>query len=393
MKNPSVNDLITIEIEKITSSGRGLGRTHGAVVFVPMSAVGDQLQIKIVKAKKNYYEGEIIKVLRPSVDRVEPKCQHYAHCGGCNLQHINQEGQLKAKETILLDALQSLFIKKIKDPSLKNLIEREISVSPIRSNPQFWNYRNRIQPIFKNNKFHFARRNSNDLEPIEQCHIIEEPIQKFIEQKFHKLSEGRTELRLNEKLQVEAFAMMNEPEGYGFSQVNRFQNQELIDYVLNHTIESSVIYDLYAGSGNFTFPLAKKFKKTRIVAVELSEKLYRLGVLRTNEWIDSEKTIEFKNIDVEKFLELSPLAKNSSVLLDPPRIGCSTKVMKALAASQLRQIIYISCNPSALARDLSIFYDSLPGDEANQWKIKNITPFEMFSHSDHLETIVQLVHT
>lgn len=393
MKSPSVNDLITIEIEKITSSGRGLGRIQGAVVFVPMSAVGDQLQIKIVKAKKNYFEGEIVKVLRPSVDRVEPRCQHYVYCGGCNLQHISQEGQLKAKETILLDALQSLFFKKIKDLSLKNLIESETSISPIRANPKFWNYRNRIQPIFKNNRFHFARRNSNQLEPIQQCHIIEEPIQKFIQQKFHTLSEGRTELRLNENLQVEALAMMHESEGYGFSQVNRFQNQELIDYVLNQTVESSVIYDLYAGSGNFTFPLAKKFSKSRIVAVELSEKLYQIGVHRTNEWTDSKITIEFKNIDVEKFLELSPLAKNSSVILDPPRIGCSTKVMRALATSQLRQIIYISCNPSALARDLSVFYDSLLGDEANQWKIKNITPFEMFSHSDHLETIVQLVHT
>lgn len=383
----SKNQHLELNIEKITSSGRGLARRDGAVFFVPYTAPGDLILAKITSAKKNFYEAEIIELIQAGAHRTSPKCPHYGICGGCNLQHLTQEGQLEAKESILQDAFRSLFIRKIKDPEL--LIQYGLSplkITPIQKNPQFWNYRNRIQPIHRSSVFYFSKRNGHDLEPIGECAIAEEKLNTFIGSSPSGMANGRCEIRLNQDLSVEVYSMGDEPEGFGFSQVNRFQNQDLINYVLHHLEPKSIVYDLYAGSGNFTFPMANKFTPHKVIAVELSQKLAELGTkaaLNTS-------SVEYIHMDVKKFLQKTELASECSILIDPPRIGCDADVMKLLAKSNARQILYISCNPSALARDLSVFFESLHVQNQKSWKIKDITPFEMFSQTDHLETIVHL---
>lgn len=388
MKKFNRNQHLELQIEKITSSGRGLARLDGAVFFVPFTAAGDHVKVRITIVKKNFYEAEVLEIISPGPERVAPKCVYYGRCGGCNLQHISQEGQLQAKTSILRDALENLFVKKIKDPQKKQVIGADpLPISLIQANPQFWNYRNRIQPIHKNGHFYFSRRNSNSLEAIKECIIAEAPLNAYLQKRPIQEPQGRLEIRINEQMDLDVYVMGEEPEGLGFSQVNRFQNTQLIEYVLLHLKEGEIIYDLYSGAGNFSFPIAKKFPNTNVIAVELSERLIKKAQTLNQPF----RNIEFIHSDVKKFVQQNSLASYSKVLLDPPRIGCDNEVMKSLALSEVNQIIYISCNPSALARDLSVFFDTLDqSSSSSKWQIKDILPFEMFSQTDHLETIVNL---
>ncbi len=176
-------------------------------------------------------------------------------------------------------------------------------------------------------------------------------------------------------------------EGVGFSQVNTAQNLNLTDTILNWTKSTNpqFIYDLYSGGGNFSFPMLKQFPKASLVGVELNEK----SVFRAQETLNkqniSPNKAKFFLSDVAHFLKRRRIETDSLVLLDPPRGGCSEEVIQALGNQKIKQIIYLSCNPSALARDLANFKKLGP------WKIARVQPFDMFPQTDHIETLVELV--
>lgn len=172
-----------------------------------------------------------------------------------------------------------------------------------------------------------------------------------------------------------------------FSQVNRSVNTLLIEKVLEWSKSTSpeLIFDLYAGSGNFSFPLMRQFTKSSVTAVELSQEAVRAGQVEAAKKNLSPKRIRFYQSDVSLFLKRTCPEAPCLVILDPPRVGCESTVMDSLAFWRQTRIIYISCDPASLARDIKRLKAACP-----KWKIARIQPFDMFPQTDHVETLVEL---
>lgn len=385
-KESLLHSQIELTIEKIVVGGDGLGRHQGAVVFVPDAAPGDLLKVKIVEDKNNFYKGKILEILTPGPERVTPSCQFAKECGGCNLQHLSLAGQLAQKELIL------------KDLFAKFLPKEAVQISPIQKSPLSLRYRNRIQPKVNNNTLGFFKKGSHELISVHDCLISEEKLTQFFPELLKQILSKkksseieRVELWLDQQ-EIPRWSMANHSEEtLGFSQVNRFQNEELIQTVLelisnkNH----SSFVDLYSGAGNFTFPIAKTLGASRVTAVELNEKLVTQARLFSGDFPNRKTKFNFFVSTVENFLRRQVL-NYDLVVLDPPRAGCDSFTMKSLAQSPARQIIYISCHPVSLVRDLRVLMDERQKTRLSPFKISFIKPFEMFPQTDHFETIVEL---
>lgn len=377
----NLHDEIELKIEKMANEGKGLGRYDNQVVFVPLSAPGDVLKVKITKKNKNFCEGEIIEIKTPSADRVQPRCRYYGDCGGCNFQHISYEKQLEIKNSLVEETLKK-FLKTGSLPLLP----------PIGS-PKEFNYRNRIQLHTSSTEVGFFKRRSHQLLPIKSCLIAEDKINDYLGQlKLEKPlnSENKIEVYLDPQLNAAHRDIESNSGAYLFSQVNRFQNENLISSVVE-TIKSlkvGKVYDLFSGSGNFTFPLATQIGGLEITAVELSEELVKQGILESKKKSALLKSkVSFILSSVEYFLRNVRLQTSDFILLDPPRSGCHPEIMNILGSKPLKQGLYISCNYITLARDLSVLSET-----AKNWgldlKINKIQCFDMFPQTDHIEVLV-----
>lgn len=373
-----VGSQIQVEIEKMTVGGAGLARHGGLVVFVDFAAPGDTLLVEVTEHKKNLAFARIIKVLNPGPHRITPKCKHYGHCGGCSWQHLSREEQLKQKELILRDSLKEIV--KLRNPEIR----------PIVASPRDFQYRNRVQMTFDGHKLGFRAKRSNELVAIDECHLVEEPLQQLISAPKNKSFQNqiRYDLRLStDGLQPQLTALNEDVELVGFSQVNRFQNEDLIQAVLNslHSPEGADLYEFYAGAGNFTFPILERHKFSHVWAVEGSSALVKIAHSELQSKNISNKRVTFHLSDVGQFLKRQWPRPQDVVYLDPPRVGADEFVIKTLAQSKPKQILYLSCHPVTLARDLQRLLS-----HASDYKIEFVQPFEMFPQTDHVETLVSL---
>ena len=372
---------VSLEIEKLTFGGDGLSRQDGLIYFVPMSAPGDQLQVQVTEQKKNFSRGEIIEIQKASTLRTSAPCPYFGKCGGCQWQHITYAEQLKQKQSIVTEILRSV-------------INSKTQFSEILSSPESYRYRNRIQLKYDGKNLGFYSRKSHDIVDIDDCLITEEilaqeiPVLRAFLKKNNYPPQSKIEIFIDTNGKVQRhFENEEDSDSLAFSQVNRLQNDILIEKVLSwmqpHSPEK--IYDLYAGSGNFTFPLSKKFPKASITAVELGSKAVQDAKQTIIQQNISPLKLRFYLADVELFLKRQILAKDAVILLDPPRTGCSEQTIKYLASSDVKRIFYVSCNPSTLARDIQRMQTEKP------WRIHQVQAFDMFPQTSHVETLVELV--
>ncbi|QDK39495.1 class I SAM-dependent RNA methyltransferase [Bdellovibrio sp. NC01] len=371
---------IKIKIEKLAIGGAGIARHDGLVIFVPQAAPEDELLVEFTNKKKNFAEAKIVEILKPGPSRRTPPCPVANVCGGCNWQHITEEEQRRQKESLVLETIKKF------NPTL------EFEYLPLKESPRVFRYRNRIQPKYHNGKFGFFARNSHDIVEITDCPITEEVLTaKFPEARaFAEAKKSkdllRMEMYISDQEEVRFGLITDEDDGIGFSQVNRFQNEDLLKTALewagDHQYEH--VFDLYAGSGNFTFPLAAKYKNSGITAVELNPKLVERGRAQ-----NKDKRLRYFLSDVESYMKRASVGKQDLVLLDPPRAGASEYIMRALAASQAKKIIYISCHPVSLARDLKWFFE-WSQKLGHKYQLAKVQAFEMFPQTDHVETIAEL---
>jgi 23S rRNA (uracil1939-C5)-methyltransferase len=376
-----MQDLLEIEIEKLSFGGDGVGRHDGLVYFVPFSAPGDRLKIRVTEKKKNFARAEIIEILTPGSSRVQPPCPVFGRCGGCTWQHVSYAEQLRQKQAIVED-------------QLKRVLMHRTQILPIIPSPNEYRYRNRIQLKFDGQNLGFYARQSHDVINIQDCPITEEALAQQIQPLQVKLMKDKTrsipkvELLLTPAGKVETVFEDSPFEGVGFSQVNTAQNQNLTSTVMEWMKgrAAPVVYDLYAGSGNFSFPFLNLFPKSTVIGVELNDKSVRLAQQQIKTLNLSPNRMRFYLSDVELFLKRNILQPDSLVLLDPPRNGCSESVLRALGNQKLQRIYYISCNPSALARDLERLKDW------GHWRPVRVQPFDMFPQTDHVETLVELAN-
>lgn len=367
----AVGKELKIDILRVSAGGgRGVAKEGGFVIFVPDTAPGDVVRVKITSLKKSFAEAEMVEMIQPSEHRIEPACPVFKDCGGCTLQMIKMSEQHRQKEGFLKFALGSVYR------------DEEINIEPIQGSAKAFRYRNRIQLHQEGKALGFYKKGSHRLVRIDDCLITDERIiSKFPELKRQN-RKRRVELAVTQGGMVLRSEKKLEAGQALFSQVNADLNKVLIRYVLDEakTIpDVKIIQDLYCGSGNFTFPFAKEFEEAAIVGVELSKSSVLLA---------KEKNI-FNNLkfiasDVAAYLKKAKKKENVAdlVLVDPPRKGMAKEVVESLLAAEPKNIFYISCNLASATRDLRILSD--------KYKMVKAKPFDMFPQTDHLESFFRL---
>ncbi|MBS1969000.1 MAG: class I SAM-dependent RNA methyltransferase [Bdellovibrionales bacterium] len=379
---------ITVTIEKLAIGGSGIARHDGFVVFVPDAAPGDELLVEITLKKKNFAEAQIVQVLKPGPSRRTPPCPIADRCGGCNWQHLEESEQRQQKQIMVQEILK------------KFLPGHDFNYLPIQKSPSL-RYRNRIQPKYHRGKFGFFARRSHEIVEAPDCPITEEKItnefariKSEMDKKYANSKDiQRLEIYLDQYEKPQWLLMGEEKEGVGFSQVNRFQNEDLLRTALDWSRgpQYERIFDLYAGSGNFTFPLAAQYPNLPVTAAELDSKLVQRAKDKIQKDDSLNKRVLFYLSDVESFMKKTKFQPKDLVLLDPPRAGADEAVMQALARAGVERIIYISCHPASLARDLKYFFATQEQTSSSRkLKLRRVQCFEMFPQTDHVETIAEL---
>jgi tRNA/tmRNA/rRNA uracil-C5-methylase (TrmA/RlmC/RlmD family) len=333
---------INLKIEKLIYGGLGAGFVDRLPVFVPMTVPGDEVECEIVRKHKGYAEGRAIKIVAASPNRVTPKCEYVGSCGGCQWQHLDYATQILWKELILEEQLTR--IGKIREPN----------VLPTIPSPKIWNYRGRVK-LHRDDQGRsgFYAMGTNELVEIEDCLIA-----------------GKDCLRSGDEDPV-------------FTQVNPAQNENLKALVAGivKELKASKVLELYCGNGNLTFPIAKA-----VDFVEAGDADKRaIGNAKATAQELAVKNVEFLGLSASAMLRafLKAGKKADTVLVDPPRDGCKD-ILSDLVKIAPKNIIYVSCNPSTLARDIKTLSES-------GYKLRSSQPIDMFPQTFHIESVSVLI--
>lgn len=376
-----LNSEHTVQIEKMAVGGDGVARIQhqqkSVVVFVGKSAPQDVVKIKITGTEKNFLTGRIVEIVTAGGSRRVPPCPYAIACGGCSWQQISEDEQVIQKENIL----KELFAKFI--PAVNYQLQKSVQ------SPQPFHYRNRIQLKSQHNKLGYFKEKSHEIVDIEACLIADKRISDEIPKLKAKLKSTddviKYELKINQSHNFEYSRIGEKGQGLSFSQVNTAVNSLLSQQIvqLSEKINPARITELYAGSGNFTFAICSQLASVQIDAVELNSELTQAAtkIIATN---GLQKKITFFTADCDSFVSRRLLAADL-VILDPPRAGCSDVVLEKLVQSACSDILYVSCHPVSLVRDLQKL------DLAkNGFSVVWVQIFDMFPQTDHFETLIWL---
>jgi len=374
-----------MEITDVAYGGYGVGKVEGFVVFVPFVDVGEVVEVKIREKKKNFGQGILQRVLLPSPDRREHRCPYFGRCGGCLLQHINYSRQLWLKRKQVGDIMSRLggFLRP--------------PVEEILPSPEEFHYRLKAE-------FHLEKRgderrvgfkdlHGKEIIAINRCEIVDESINSalvklknewpFSSTKRYTLwAEGEHTPRgeknsfVERKVKDRVFSVPRE----GFFQVNKFLLSSLTDLVFDlcHLTGRETVLDGYCGVGLFSLFLAPAARS--VVGVELNSQAVACAV--KNRQRAGIKNLSFLVGDmVEVVPKLPPF---DVVVLDPPRQGCSKEVLQALIAMRPERIVYVSCNPATLTRDLRRL-------SAGKYHLERVVPVDMFPQTGHIEVVSLLI--
>ena len=362
-----------LRIESLSyHGGRGVGRANGEVIFVPETAPGDLVKVEIIEKEKNYSVGVVLERLEESAERVVPPCPVFKLCGGCDWQHISYPEQLRQKQGIL-------------EASFRNINKNygPLQFQPFRASPLPYRYRNRIQLHRKGTQIGYFRRGTHDLIAIEDCHLVEKEIAEVLPTLLrHPQKEWgkKFEIARTESGPVQVVSHQGNPQFVTFSQVNSAQNRQLIETVLAQIhSEPKEILDLYCGHGNFTLPLARHFPNASVTGVELSS--FNVQIANQKKSSQNLSNVAFVANDVLSFLTQASTPPGGLILLDPPRTGLARDVLKRVIELKPSTLIYISCQPMTLTRDLDIL---LKGSDL---KIEWVEGFDMFPQTAHVEVL------
>ena len=385
----SVGDLLTVRIEKIVPRGFGLAFAEKLTVFVPLSTPGDVLNVLITHLKKRTAFAEIVEIVAPGPDRVDPPCPYFGTCGGCNFQQLSYEAQLEGKLAIIEDCLRRIG---------KLGTVPEITLIP---SPDEYDYRSRVrwQIDSAGQCFGYFRRDSNDVIDIAECPVLSPPLKNTMYNVRPGLDwsnfpdnsevvaacgdEGRVSIRSSVGVEAaEEIVHTIAGDTYLFSAETFFQaNHTLLPELIESATggaEGVMALDLYAGVGLFSIPLSRRFRDVLAVegdpaAVEFAKK---------NVDVAGIKNVRVIRDGVGRFLSCKRWEANF-VLIDPPRSGTEREVIGEIIDMAPSQISYVSCEPSILARDLRILVEG-------GYSIESITALDLFPQTHHVETVVRL---
>ena len=367
-------DKLTLNISDIAFGGEGVARLDDFVVFVAFVLVGEVVEGEITEVKKNFARARLLRVVSPSPERVEPPCRYFAACGGCQYQHIAYETQLRLKHKQIADLFQRIGGV------------RAGAVAPVIPCPQPYGYRNRImvrsqwnKPVQKLN-LGFIRWDGGLVEDIEECKIAEPALNAQLKRvRAHPPPKGGIKVVLRIP-----------PEGWDVPPDSFFQNNFFLLPKLVETVRDFVrsggtlhLVDLYCGVGFFGIELADAVES--FVGVEYDQRAIKAA--QRNAAARGRRNGEFRAATVEEALpqllkRFSP--QTTTALLDPPRKGCWPATLQLLRRERPAQIIYVSCHPATMARDLNILCRD------GVFNVVRVVPLDMFPQTQHVECVADL---
>ena len=386
---------LVVRIEKLDHFGRGIAKVNNIPIFVENSLIGEEVEILITKEKKNYMEGVVIDYIKKSPLRVKSNCPYYDKCGGCDLLHLSYIEQLKYKENKVKE-----IIKKFSGLEC---------INNIVSSKQF-NYRNKITLQVKNGIGYFQKK-SNDIINIDNCLLVDNKINEIIN-KLKKIDVsdvkkivvrvtnlesmvvfyGKINLKIdldvdtiiiNDKVfkgngyireEINDFKFIISPTS--FFQVNNIGMINIYNKVLEY-VDGGNVLDLYCGTGTIGIYVSKKANK--VLGIELNKEAIKDALI--NKKLNNINNIDFISGDVGTILSENNF-KADIIIVDPPRAGLDNKSIDNIIKIKPKKIVYVSCDPVTLARDLNILKE--------KYDVIEITPFDMFGNTYHVECVCLL---
>lgn len=357
----------TLQIVGQAYRGYGYSYLKNKIVFVPFTLEQDKVKVKIIQEKKNYMVGKVVTIIEGSKNRKKPFCKYFGVCGGCHYQHIHYNEQLNIKAQILKNIL-----KRIGKIEVDN-------INIIKTKQTF--YRHRVKFQQKGENIGFFKQSSNDFLAIDFCPILEKPINDYIKNhkkdknieidSFSKLTTKKGDLLKLDLSFITKDTYLEYPMGV-FTQINLHANKELIKIITNLVDDNNVL-EAFCGIGNFTIPLGllghtvDAFEVDKIAINTLQQNSQRLSLKINATCCDLNKKLNYER----------PIG---TIILDPPRSGCPA-LMNFINEKKPRKIIYVSCEPPTLARDISML---------KNYSIEKIFLIDMFANTYHFETVAVL---
>lgn len=393
-----------MQIEKLDYYGRGISRINDKVTFISNALPLEDIEIEIIKESKKYNEAKVIKYLKKSKDRVDVKCKYYNICGGCNISHLKEKLQEEFKENKIKELSRFIDIKDYNKIEYSNL----------------YNYRNKIVIHIDKDRLGLYKNKSNELVEIDECLLVNNKIndvikvlKEVIKNELNlksatiKLGNITNELMLILEGKIKNYNMLLNTvdvliinnkavtkKDYiisiigdkkykiskdSFFQVNPSITEKIYNEVRNNIkkLNSKNVLDLYCGTGTIGIYIADLVDK--VIGIEVVSDA--IEDARYNAKINNVDNIIFKLGKVEdKIKEIN--INIDTIIVDPPRNGLHKKVIEVINKINPKNIIYISCNPNTLVRDLKLL-------EKN-YKVEYLKPYDMFPNTYHTECICVL---
>lgn len=387
---------LEVEIISLDHFGRGIAKKDKPI-FIDNALVGEIVVIEITKDKKKYSEGKVIKYIKKSPLRVKSNCPYYEKCGGCDLLHLGYKEQLKYKENKVAEVIQKFG----------NVGNINAIVPTVQ-----YNYRNKVT-LHVNRKLGYYQKKSYDLIFIDSCLIADSKINNIIKKlnniDLNTITKIVIRVTSNESMLIVEKGIIDiklfddidtiivdnkvlKGKGYiieeinnlkfvispnSFFQVNRLGMINIYDQVLKYVDNDTNVLDLYCGTGTIGIYLAHKVK--HVLGVEINESAIKDAL--KNKEINHLNNVDFKLGDVGSVLNENNF-KADIIIVDPSRSGLDNLTIKNIINIKPNKLIYVSCDPVTLARDLKLL--------SKDYDVVEITPFDMFSNTYHVECVCVL---
>ena len=357
---------VDLKITDVAFGGKGVARENGKAVFIPFTIERELVSAKITREKKQFAEAEVVDLRQRSRYRVDPPCPYFGRCGGCAYQHIDYAHQLEIKTRQVRDVLKR--IGKLDD----------VPMRPIIPSPLPYAYRNRVTVHSANGVIGYFQRDSNRLIDVEHCSIaMEEVNRELADLRSHDVPDGHYTLRARSGPRV-------------FSQTNDGVANALRDLIVQlMPSNQELLVDAFCGAGFFAKALIGKFQ--RIVGIDWD----RFAIAAAKEDATEKETYIAGDIEEELVGAVHRTARGrlgsiaptlnpdkTALLVDPPAVGLSARLRKTIVDLAPATLIYVSCNPATLARDLAELH--------SRFKIESVTPLDMFPQTAEIEVVAQL---
>lgn len=395
-----------MKIEKMDYYGRGIARSSSKVYFIENALKDEDVSITLLKKKKKYCEAKSKEINNISKDRIEAKCKYYNVCGGCQLMHIKKEKQEEFKREKVEEVLKK-FLNYSKD------------INDIVFSNNF-NYRNKVVLHVKDNKLGFYKNKTNELIEIDKCLLLNPVINDLISylKKYVKKEDiEKITIKVGNKtnevmliidgsiayyqnlLEIVDVLIINEKvmttkdyitsyignkkyiiKRNSFFQVNYDISTRMYDKVKDVIVKekSKNVLDLYCGTGTIGIYISDVVSKITGIEV-VSDAIESANI---NKKINNVENIEFILGKVEDKLDFISNNNIDTVIVDPPRSGLHKKVIPILEKISPKTIIYVSCDPMTMARDIKLL--------SNNYELVEVTPYDMFPNTYHVETVCVL---